>query len=72
MKDMSDAVGKDDQVLRRLLDQNWCIWMTAGVISHKMCPLNYDCEHCEFDRVMRHKQTSPLKEDSCDVGNSDN
>jgi len=33
--------------------QNRCIWMTAGVISFKLCPLNYDCEHCDFDQVMR-------------------
>lgn len=33
--------------------QNRCIWMTAGVISFKLCPLKYDCEHCDFDEVMR-------------------
>jgi glycine cleavage system H protein len=33
--------------------KNRCIWMTAGVISFKLCPLNYDCEHCDFDEVMR-------------------
>ena len=33
--------------------QNRCIWMTAGVISFKLCPLNYDCECCDFDKVMR-------------------
>jgi glycine cleavage system H protein len=27
--------------------------MTAGVISFKLCPLDYDCEHCDFDQVMR-------------------
>jgi len=32
-----------------------CIWMTAGVISFKLCPTSYDCEHCDFDRVMRHQ-----------------
>ena len=34
-------------------ERNRCIWMTAGVISFKLCPLNYDCEHCDFDEVMR-------------------
>lgn len=33
--------------------QNRCIWMTAGVVSFKLCPLNYDCEHCDFDKAMR-------------------
>ncbi len=33
--------------------QNRCIWMTAGVISFKLCPFNFDCEHCDFDKAMR-------------------
>jgi len=33
--------------------KNRCIWMTAGVMSFKLCPLNYDCEHCDFDEAMR-------------------
>jgi glycine cleavage system H protein len=33
--------------------KNRCIWMMAGVISFKLCPLNYDCEHCDFDEAMR-------------------
>jgi len=33
--------------------QKRCIWMTAGVISFKLCPIDYDCEHCDFDQVMR-------------------
>jgi glycine cleavage system H protein len=27
--------------------------MTAGVISFKLCPLDFDCEHCDFDEAMR-------------------
>lgn len=41
--------------------QNRCIWMTAGVISFKLCPLNYDCEHCDFDEVMRSQVRSSRK-----------
>ncbi len=33
--------------------QNRCIWMTAGVISFKLCPFDYDCEHCDLDKAMR-------------------
>ena len=33
--------------------QERCIWMTAGVVSYKLCPFNYDCEHCDFDRAMQ-------------------
>ena len=35
--------------------QDRCIWMTAGVVSYKLCPFRYDCEHCEFDKVMQHQ-----------------
>ena len=41
--------------------QNRCIWMTAGVISFKLCPLDYDCEHCDFDEVMRSQVKSKRK-----------
>ncbi len=34
-------------------ERNRCIWMTAGVISFKLCPFNYDCEHCDLDEAMR-------------------
>jgi glycine cleavage system H protein len=37
---------------------NRCVWMTAGVISFKLCPFYYDCENCDFDKVMR-VQTRP-------------
>jgi glycine cleavage system H protein len=41
---------------------NRCVWMTAGVISFKLCPFNYDCEQCDFDRVMRqHVKPGGLK-----------
>jgi glycine cleavage system H protein len=48
--------------------QNRCIWMTAGVISFKLCPLDYDCEHCDFDQVMRsqvklHRDRSGIRPD---------
>lgn len=38
--------------------QNRCIWMTAGVISFKLCPLDYDCESCDFDEAMRSQVSS--------------
>jgi glycine cleavage system H protein len=41
--------------------QNRCIWMTAGVISFKLCPLDYDCEHCDFDEAMRSQVRSKQK-----------
>lgn len=30
-----------------------CIWMASRVVDYKLCDKNFDCEHCEFDKVMR-------------------
>jgi len=30
-----------------------CIWMLAGVVNYKLCDRNFNCETCEFDRIMR-------------------
>jgi glycine cleavage system H protein len=29
-----------------------CVWMTAGVISYKLCDRDYDCEHCPLDAAL--------------------
>ncbi|MBN2364616.1 MAG: hypothetical protein EH225_00565 [Calditrichaeota bacterium] len=30
-----------------------CIWMTAGVVNYKLCDQNFECDKCEFNRVMQ-------------------
>jgi glycine cleavage system H lipoate-binding protein len=30
-----------------------CLWMLAGVVDYKLCDLEYDCESCPFDSVIR-------------------
>ena len=30
-----------------------CIWMQAGVVHHKFCDIDYQCEACRFDRALR-------------------
>jgi glycine cleavage system H protein len=30
-----------------------CIWMTAGLVSYKLCDRSFDCEHCPFDAALR-------------------
>jgi len=30
-----------------------CIWMASGVIEYKLCDKNFDCENCQFDKVIR-------------------
>ena len=30
-----------------------CVWMSAGLVSFKLCDREGECEGCPFDRVMR-------------------
>jgi len=30
-----------------------CIWMTAGVVSYRLCDREYDCDHCPLDAALR-------------------
>jgi glycine cleavage system H lipoate-binding protein len=36
-----------------LTDGRRCIWMKAGVINYKLCPYNYACHICPFDKGIR-------------------
>ncbi|MEA2030481.1 MAG: glycine cleavage system protein H [candidate division Zixibacteria bacterium] len=29
-----------------------CIWVDAGVISYRLCPLNYECERCSLHQAL--------------------
>lgn len=41
-------------------DDAKCVWMAAGVVSYKLCDLEFDCEHCAYDRIIRSKITSEI------------
>ena len=30
-----------------------CIWMTAGLVSYKLCDMEFECERCSFDTSIR-------------------
>jgi hypothetical protein len=30
-----------------------CIWMASQVVEYKLCDNRFDCENCQFDKVMR-------------------
>ncbi len=30
-----------------------CVWMSAGVLSYKLCDRHFDCEHCPLDAALR-------------------
>ncbi len=33
----------------------YCVWMAMGMVSYRLCTLNYDCLTCEFDQEMQEK-----------------
>ncbi len=34
------------------IERKECIWMKLGVVSYRMCLLNYDCQNCEFNQML--------------------
>jgi len=30
-----------------------CLWMTAGLVSYRLCDRDFDCEHCPLDAALR-------------------
>ena len=58
MADKKNGTGKSFQDLK-------CIWMSSNIIDYKLCDKDFDCENCQFDKVIRNlavdskQQTSP-------------
>ncbi len=36
----------------------YCVWMSMGMVSYRLCTSNYDCITCEFDQMMQEKMAS--------------
>ena len=51
--------------LRNKPDENrsLCIWTQAGVVDHKFCRSDYECQSCRFDKAMWKKANSSGKLD---------
>ena len=43
---------RDDFNMMPDSDDMKCVWMTSGIISYKLCSLDFICEDCAFDKVM--------------------
>ncbi|MDD8017828.1 MAG: hypothetical protein PHP42_05610 [Bacteroidota bacterium] len=41
--------------------ESHCVWMDAGLVNYKLCDKNFECESCEFDKIMR-TQHHPFSE----------
>ena len=35
-----------------------CVWMKMGLVSYRICTLNYDCVNCEFDQTMQEQMAN--------------
>ncbi|MBA7630627.1 Regulator of RpoS [subsurface metagenome] len=36
----------------------YCIWMSLGMVSHRICTNDYNCMNCEFDQEIQEKMAS--------------
>ncbi|HLP16216.1 MAG TPA: hypothetical protein VK470_08165 [Bacteroidota bacterium] len=39
-------------------NEQYCIWMDAGVVDYKLCNLQFKCDECAFDAQRRREHTS--------------
>ena len=46
MADKKNGTNKSFQDLK-------CIWMSSGIVEYKLCEKEFDCENCQFDKVIR-------------------
>ena len=44
---------KEKKMAKAAMSGDKCIWMKAGVINHKLCPYNFACNLCAFDKAMK-------------------
>ena len=49
-----------------------CIWMSSSVVEYKLCDKDFDCENCQFDKVIRNlavdsKQQTSTSDNSVSV-----
>jgi glycine cleavage system H protein len=44
-----------------------CVWMLSGIISYKLCPSNFACDECMFDRVMRNESAAMIRRPEVDA-----
>lgn len=65
MSDKKNGTNKSLQDLK-------CIWMSSNVVDYKLCDKDFDCENCQFDKVIRNlsvdsKQQSSTSENTVSI-----
>jgi hypothetical protein len=41
-----------------------CIWMSSSVVDYKLCDKDFDCENCQFDKVIRNLAVDSKQQNS--------
>ena len=36
----------------------YCVWMSIGMVAHRICTNDFNCMNCEFDQEMQEKMAS--------------
>ena len=65
MSDKKNGTNKSLQDLK-------CIWMSSNIVDYKLCDKDFDCENCQFDKVIRNlavdsKQQSSTSENTVSI-----
>ena len=54
-----EALAKPEEVgLPEEAKPKYCVWMSMGMVSYRICTNNYDCMNCEFDQEIQEKMAS--------------
>jgi DNA-binding response OmpR family regulator len=46
------------EVVAEEVKPRYCVWMSLGMVSYRICTNNYDCMNCEFDQEMQEKMAA--------------
>jgi DNA-binding response OmpR family regulator len=46
------------EVVAEEVKPKYCVWMSLGMVSYRICTNNYDCMNCEFDQEMQEKMAA--------------
>lgn len=52
------AVAEGEAAVIEEVKPKYCVWMSLGMVSYRLCTHDYDCLTCEFDQMMLGKMTS--------------
>jgi len=52
-KPRTEVVTEGEAAVTEEEKPKYCVWMSIGMVSYRLCTNNYDCMNCEFDQMMQ-------------------